>query len=186
MGALTDQSSPGHRGNADHFSLAARGGPVRILRGENAMENSSNSIAPLIGRMLISWIFLYSAVGQVTQFSLNASHVAAAGMPFPPLAIVASIVVQFLGGLALLLGFKGRITGWVLFLFLIPTTLVLHNFWGAAARPGQEIQFFKNMGIMGGLLFVGTFGAGAYSVDALLAAKHSSAVDARVPSRSTT
>jgi len=150
------------------------------------MDNSSKSIAPLIGRMLISWIFLYSSVGQVTEFSLNVSHVAAAGMPFPPLAIATSIVIQFFGGLALLLGFKGKITGWVLFLFLIPTTLVLHKFWGAAPRPGQEIQFFKNMGIMGGLLFVGTFGAGAYSIDALLAGKHAAAIGAGVPSRSTT
>ena len=139
------------------------------------MRNSSNSMAPLIGRILISWIFLYSSVGQVTQFSLNVNHVAAAGMPFPPLAIITSITVQFLGGLALLLGFKGRLAGWVLFIFLIPTTLVLHKFWGAAARPGQEIQFFKNMGLMGGLLFIGTFGAGAYSIDALLASKHSPA-----------
>jgi putative oxidoreductase len=150
------------------------------------MENSSNSIAPLFGRILVSWIFLYSAVGQVVQFSLNVSHVAAQGMPFPSLAIVISIVIQFFGGLALLLGFKGRITGWLLFLFLIPTTLVLHKFWGAAARPGQEIQFFKNMGIMGGLLFIGTFGAGAYSIDALLAGKHSPAMEAGMPSRSTT
>ena len=130
--------------------------------------------------------FLYSAVGQVTQFSLNVSHVAAQGMPFPPLAIVASILIQFFGGLALLVGFKGRFTGWLLFLFLIPTTLMLHKFWGAGARPGQEIHFFKNMAIMGGLLFVSTFGAGAYSLDALLASKHSPAADTGMPTRSTT
>jgi putative oxidoreductase len=150
------------------------------------MENSSNSVAPLFGRILISWIFLYSAVGQVTQFSLNVSHVAAQGMPFPPLAIVASILIQFFGGLALLVGFKGRFTGWLLFLFLIPTTLMLHKFWGSGARPGQEIHFFKNMAIMGGLLFVSTFGAGAYSIDALLAPKHSPAIDTGRPTHSTT
>jgi putative oxidoreductase len=151
------------------------------------MENSSNSIAPLFGRILVSWIFLYSAVGQVTQFSMNVNRVAAQGMPFPPVAIVASILIQFLGALALLMGFKGRITGWLLFLFLIPTTLMLHKFWGAAARPGQEIQFFKNMGIMGGLLFIGTFGAGAYSIDALLESRQrSSVVGTTVPSRSAT
>ena len=150
------------------------------------MGNPSNSIAPLLGRILISWIFLYSSVGQVTQLSLNVSHVAAQGMPFPLMAIVTSIIIQFFGGLALLLGFKGRITGWVLFIFLIPTTLMLHKFWGAAARPGQEIQFFKNMAIMGGLLFVATFGAGAYSIDALLVAKRSPIIDSRVPSGSTT
>lgn len=150
------------------------------------MRNPSSSVAPLIGRILISWIFLYSSVGQVTQFSLNVSHVAAQGMPFPPLAIVASIVIQFFGGLALLVGFKGRITGWILFLFLIPVTLMLHKFWGVAARPGQEIQFFKNMGIMGGLLFIGTFGAGAYSVDALLTTRHSSKIESRVPASSVT
>jgi putative oxidoreductase len=150
------------------------------------MGNLSNSIAPLLGRILISWIFLYSSVGQVTQLSLNVSHVAAQGMPFPLMAIVTSIFIQFFGGFALLLGFKGQIAGWVLFIFLIPTTFMLHKFWGATARPGQEIQFFKNMAIMGGLLFVATFGAGAYSIDALLVAKRSSIMDSRVSSGSTT
>jgi len=131
------------------------------------MNSSKSSIQLVAGRALISWIFLYSSVSQMTDFAANVSHVAAAGMPFPKLAIMTSIAIQFLGGLALLLGFKTRIAAWALFILLIPITIVLHKFWAPGAPHTQEIQFFKNMAAMGGLLFVAEFGGGPYSIDKL-------------------
>ena len=53
--------------------------------------------------------------------------------------------------------------GWLLFLFMIPTTLIFHtNF----SDPNQMIHFLKNVSIMGGLLYVARYGAGRYSMDA--------------------
>lgn len=135
------------------------------------MNTSPNSAVLLLGRILLSVIFLFSGTGQISEFSQNVSHVAAAGMLLPQLAIDASIVVQILCGLAILLGFRIRIAAWVLFLFLIPTTVMLHKFWGVSAPHLPEIQFFKNMAIMGGLLFVASSGAGVYSVDGVLSRK---------------
>lgn len=134
-------------------------------------SSSSNSLVLLLGRVMICVIFLHSAVGQITDFDSNMKHVAGAGMPLPHAAIWASIVAQILGGLGILLGFRIRIAAWLLFVFLIPTTIVLHRFWGVPSPHLPEIQFFKNMALMGGLLFVANSQAGAYSVDALLARK---------------
>jgi len=132
------------------------------------MTTSTNDGVLLLGRALSCWIFLYSSFSQATEFTQNVTHVAGAGMPFPQLAIVTSIVVQSVFGLAILTGFRIRIVAWILFVFLIPTTVVLHKFWNLPSPHLQEINFFKNMAIMGGLLFVTQCGAGAYSIDALL------------------
>ena len=79
-----------------------------------------------------------------------------------------SRAIEVFGGLAILLGFQTRIAAWVLFAYLIPTSLVFHNFWALQGmeRMDNQAHFFKNVAIMGGLLFVATFGAGAYSIDA--------------------
>jgi putative oxidoreductase len=145
----------------------------RAVRLGERMNSSMNPLVLLLGRVLISVIFLHSGVGQITDFDHNVAHVASAGMPLPQVAIGASIVVQILGGLAVLLGFRMRLAAWALFVFLIPTTIMLHRFWGIPEAQAHmvEIQFFKNLAIMGGLLFVTSSEAGAYSVDALLARK---------------
>jgi putative oxidoreductase len=53
--------------------------------------------------------------------------------------------------------------GWLLFLFMIPTTLIFHTNFG---DPNQMIHFLKNLAIMGGLLYVAGYGAGRLSMDA--------------------
>jgi putative oxidoreductase len=77
------------------------------------------------------------------------------------------MLIEIFGGLAILAGFHTRLVAWILFLFLIPTTVLFHNFWAVqgAARQGSMGEFEKNLAIMGGLLIVANFGAGAYSLD---------------------
>jgi uncharacterized membrane protein YphA (DoxX/SURF4 family) len=91
----------------------------------------------------------------------NATMMAEHGMPAVPPLLGAAAVVEILDGLGLLVGFQTRIVALVLFLYLIPTTLIFHNFWAAAAPAQQEqmSNFLKNLAIMGGLLEF--FAAGA-------------------------
>jgi putative oxidoreductase len=104
---------------------------------------------------------------KVMNFSMELGYVAAAHLPFPPFSLGCAAAIEILGGLALLTGFHARVAAWIVFVFLIPTTLLFHNFWAmqGAARMDNEAHFLKNLAIMGGLLFVATFGAGAYSID---------------------
>jgi putative oxidoreductase len=132
------------------------------------MPNSARNIAALVGRMLMCWIFIYSAWGQIVEFHYWANRAAQKGMPGAA-AIVASITIQMVGGIAVLIGAEVGIASLALFVFLIPTTLTFHNFWTVqgAARDGQIVNFNRNLAIMGGLLFLSMLGAGKYSVDAM-------------------
>jgi putative oxidoreductase len=132
------------------------------------MSDSSTSIAPLAGRLLISTIFIFSGLNKLGAHAAMVGYAAAKGLPAADLAIWLAAAVEILGGLSLLLGFQARIGAWLLFLFLIPTSVVFHNFWAMQGMEKMDNQghFFKNVAIMGGLLFVATFGAGAYSIDA--------------------
>jgi putative oxidoreductase len=132
------------------------------------MSDTSTSIAPLAGRLLISAIFIFSGLNKLGAHAAMAGFAAAKGLPAADLAIWLAAAVEILAGLSVLLGFHARIGAWLLFLFLIPTSVVFHNFWAMQGMEKMDNQahFFKNVAIMGGLLFIATFGAGAYSIDA--------------------
>src|SRR5207244_1899720 len=82
---------------------------------------------------------------------------------------VMSILIEVGAGLGVILGCRARISSLVLFLFLIPVSLVYHNFWAytGAAAENQMQHFMKNMTIMGGLLTLAAAGAGRFALDAL-------------------
>jgi putative oxidoreductase len=84
-----------------------------------------------------------------------------------------ALVIELVGGLAILLGLYTRFTAWILFLYLIPTTFLFHNFWAFQGmdRIDPMIHFEKNLAIMGGLLILAAFGPGAYSLDSARAPK---------------
>lgn len=123
---------------------------------------------PLIGRILIAAIFVLSGVGKVTDFNATADMMAGKGFPLAWLFLTGAIAFELLGGLSLLLGYFTRWGAWLLILFLIPTTLLFHNFWSFTGGEAQMqmINFLKNLAILGGLGYVAAYGAGAFSLDA--------------------
>lgn len=126
------------------------------------MNVSSCDRALLVaGRVLMSLIFLESGYGKIANFAGTSAFMEAKGMPLVPLMLTGAIAVELLGGLSLLLGLKPRWGALALFLFLIPTTLIFHNFWAVpdAERAMQQISFMKNITIMGGLLAVASAGS---------------------------
>ena len=131
------------------------------------MSNSSTSIVPLFGRILLSLVFIMGGVGKITGFSYEEGMVAAKHFPLPAVALAIALLIELVGGLAILTGLFARITAWIVFLYMIPTTLMFHNFWAmqGADRIDTMIHFQKNIAIMGGLLLLAAFGAGAYSID---------------------
>lgn len=123
----------------------------------------------LLGRILFSVIFLVAAPGHFTQGTIQ--YAASQGVPLASITVPLSGVLALLGGLSVLLGFKARWGAWLLLLFLVPVTLMMHKFWGltdAAAAQMQQINFMKNMAMAGGALLVTYFGSGPLSVDAWL------------------
>ncbi len=122
----------------------------------------------MAGRVLLSLIFILSGVSKIMDWSGTAQLLAAQGLPLVPLLLGAATVIEIAGGLALLLGWNARWGAWLLFLYLIPTTLIFHNFWAltGADQQTQLVNFLKNLSIMGGLLLVA-----AYDRAALAAAR---------------
>jgi putative oxidoreductase len=128
-------------------------------------QNMQNSTA-LAGRILLALIFVLSGFNKITGFDGTAAYMASAGLPFTKVLLVLTIAVELGGGLLIMLGWKARWVALVVFLFLIPVTLVFHN---PAADPAQAqqqmVHLLKNVAIMGGMLHLFAFGAGAWSVD---------------------
>lgn len=117
---------------------------------------------PLLARMTLSAIFLWSAFGKIMGFTATQQQIATMGIQLPGLFTVSAIMFELLGGLSVLLGYQAFWGATALIVFLIPTTLIFHtNF----ADPAQVGQFFKNLGILGGLLMVAYFGSGPVSLD---------------------
>jgi putative oxidoreductase len=131
------------------------------------VSNSSNGLAPLFGRILLSAVFIMGGIGKITGFSFEESLVAAKHLPMPAVALAIALVIELVGGLAILTGLFTRFTAWIVFLYLIPTTFLFHNFWAVqgADRIDAMIHFEKNLAIMGGLVLLAAFGPGAYSID---------------------
>lgn len=128
---------------------------------EGEAMNGWNSAGALLGRILMSIIFLGAGLSKFSNMAGTRHYMAAMGMPkniVPPLAVIAAII-EVLGGLSLMLGFKVRYAAVILFLFLIPVTIIFH------AMAGQTVHVMKNLAIMGGLLIVATRGPGALSLD---------------------
>src|SRR5579863_8159660 len=110
--------------------------------------------ALLLGRILLSAIFVFSGWNHVTAFAHTAAGIAAHGLPFPVVLTALTVVVELAGGLMVLLGYHARWAAGIIFLWLIPVTLVYHRFWGVpdpAVAGMQMIHFMKNLAIMGGM-----------------------------------
>ena len=121
----------------------------------------------LIGRVMLSAIFILSGLAKFLDWSGTAEHMTAQGLEPVNLLLPLAAVVEIVGGLAVLTGTFARIGAFALILFLIPTTFAFHDFWRfeGAARTAQMANFFKNLGLMGGLLLVLSHGPGPWSVD---------------------
>jgi putative oxidoreductase len=120
----------------------------------------------LFGRILFSIIFLSAALGHFSQKTI--SFAAAAGVPFASIAVPFSGVLALVGGLSVVLGYKAKWGSWLLVLFLVPVTIIMHNFWAAPdpmTAQMQQAMFFKNISMLGASLIIAYFGSGPLSLD---------------------
>lgn len=130
------------------------------------MDKQYDSVA-LIARVLLTVMFITSGWGKITGFDGTVGYIASKGMPLPQLMAIGAIVVELGAGLLLLVGYRARLAALAIFLFLIPATLIFHPYWAVPPEQAmaQQINFMKNVTIMGGMLMVLAFGAGRLSLD---------------------
>ncbi|NVB83709.1 MAG: DoxX family protein [Kofleriaceae bacterium] len=153
-----------------HPSIAERaayGTPLDPVADDTPVHLVPRSGTALIGRILISAIFLLSGFAKFTDPSGAIGYMTAQGIPHAQTLLYIAAAAEVLGGLAILLGFLTRLGALGLFIYLIPTTYFFHHFWnmsGAEAKT-QMVNFMKNLAIMGGLLTLWAHGPGRFSID---------------------
>ncbi|CDS54180.1 putative membrane protein [Polaromonas sp. CG9_12] len=121
----------------------------------------------LIGRMLLALLFIPAGFSKIGGFAKTADYIASKGVPFQELAAAAAIGVELGLGLLLLIGWQTRWAALGIAFFTVVITFIFHNFWAVPAEQvmAQQQSFFKNIAVVGGLLTVAAWGAGAWSVD---------------------
>lgn len=128
----------------------------------------SELISPLMGRALLAWYFLSSALGIMSNFEGTSQLMMMKHVPAPQLLLVGVLMVLILGGLSLLIGFHTRAGALMLFAFTLIVSMLMHDFWKIANpidRAADYEVFARNVAIAGGLLLLVGMGPGAFALD---------------------
>lgn len=129
----------------------------------NIYQNALN----LLGRLLIVALFLPAGLSKLNGFEGTVVFFSSLGMPVATLGVVVAIIAEVLGGIALLVGYQTRIIAALLAVFTLAASIAGHAFWAAPvdAIYIEQLLFFKNIAVIGGLLVLASAGAGKFSID---------------------
>ena len=119
----------------------------------------------VLGRICYSAVFILAAPGHFKAGTI--AYAASQGTPMPNILVPVSGVLALLGGLSIALGIKAKCGAWLIVLFLVPVTYMMHRFWGLTdpqAAMMQQIMFMKNVSMLGGALLITQFGSGPMSI----------------------
>jgi len=125
------------------------------------MENAKTYLVPL-GRLLMSSLFIWAGFGKLMNPSGTAQYFASYHLPVPDVLVWIVIIIELIGGLMILVGFQTRWVALVLAIFCLITGFAIHL---PAGDLPNMINFYKNLVMAGGFLYVFAYGAGALSVD---------------------
>jgi len=142
-----------------------RAGPIRAL-----LMSFSEYISPLVGRLILAWFFLSQAIFYAGQWDATVQLMAFKGVPVPPVLLMLSLIIIWLGALSLIAGFQTRHGAVLLFGFTIIVSVAMHNFWlihDAIARGADYEIFARNMAIAGALLLLVGMGPGPVAIDSI-------------------
>ncbi len=132
------------------------------------MNKTSLNALDLAGRLLLVALFLPAGIGKLTGFAGTVGYISSVGLPLPSVAAALAAVVEIGGALALLFGFGTRIAALALAGFTLVASFFFHAYWAVPADQAfmQQLLFFKNIAVTGGLLVLAAHGAAGWSMDA--------------------
>lgn len=154
---------------ASHRNAApARPAPIDPLaRIDRAVTNDGRDALLLVARVALAAIFVQSGLGKLMDLDGFTAGMTARGLPAAALLAPLGALVEFLGGVALVVGAWARPAALLVAAFTVAATLIAHRFWAypPAEQAAQATQLMKNASILGGLLALAVAGAGRFSVD---------------------
>jgi putative oxidoreductase len=121
----------------------------------------------VLGRFFFALIFLMAGANHFNKQTIG--YAASQGVPLASIAVPLSGVVAIAGGLSILLGYRAKLGAWLIVLFLVPVSFMMHKFWTVTDPMMAQIQmilFMKNISMLGGALLISQLGAGPLSLDA--------------------
>ena len=139
---------------------------MAISNGAVARSFPQGAVA-VLGRSFFAMIFLMSGPNHFSKQTI--AYAAAQGVPLASIAVPLSGVLAIAGGLSILLGYRAKLGAWLIVLFLIPVTLMMHKFWAVQDPMMAQMHmgmFMKNVAMLGSALLISQFGAGPFSLDA--------------------
>jgi putative oxidoreductase len=129
-------------------------------------------VLDLIGRIFLSFIFLYDAYDSIAFYNQTKDKMTEYGLVWQQdLLLSGSILLMLVGGIFLLLGYRASLAGILLLIYWIPLTFVVYAFWNepdVLERRFLGVMFMKNIAIAGGLLLVIVNGSGRFSLKRLI------------------
>ena len=133
------------------------------------MDNYGEYLAAL-GRILIALIFVRAGINKLGSIDTTAAEMAKAGIPLSNILIYGAILMELGVGLLVMVGLFARCAALALFFYTLTLALIFHAYWNAPAAQArlQASFFFGHLSMMGGMLMVVAFGAGALSLDAMM------------------
>jgi putative oxidoreductase len=126
------------------------------------------SIAPLLGRLVLAWFYLVQAYRYAADWNGTAELLMLKGLPAANVFLFVGLAGIVLGSLSLALGFRTRAGALTLFVITVWATVEMHDYWNlktAAARTEDYDIFARNIAIAGGLLALIGLGGGAFGMD---------------------
>ncbi|MCM3565169.1 MAG: DoxX family protein [Hydrogenophaga sp.] len=130
----------------------------------NALQNPF----ALLARLLMAALFLPAGISKIGGFAGTAGYIGSVGLPLPEVGAALAIVIEVVAPILLIIGLFTRPAALVLAVFTLVASVFFHAYWSVPADQQfmQSLLFWKNIGVVGGLLAIAAFGAGAFSVDA--------------------
>jgi putative oxidoreductase len=119
----------------------------------------------LLGRILFAFLFVIGGAADFSKMAMD--HAQSVGVPMASIAVPLAGFIAVLGGLSVALGYKARWGAWLIVLFLLPVTILMHAFWKIAdpqMAQSEQVNFMKNVSMLGAALMMTQMGSGPASL----------------------
>ncbi len=129
------------------------------------------NIYDLLGRIFVALIFIFEAGDSIAYFRQTKQTMTEYGITWnQDILLIGAITFLITGGILLLIGYRVRLGAFLLLLYWLPVTFIVHSFWNdpQEVQRLQSIYFMKNLGIAGALLLIIANGSGKFGIKRLM------------------
>jgi putative oxidoreductase len=129
--------------------------------------NTTQAPIVLVARVLLALMFLLAGISKFAGLEGTAGYIASKGLPAAQLLAVGTAALEVVAAVLIIVGWQARWAALALAAFTLLASVLFHNYWAMPAEQQmlQQLMFMKNIAVVGGLLAIFAFGAGAWSLD---------------------